>query len=373
MRVVFVGPAWPLRGGIAQFIAIYAQRLEQAGHTVRVFGFHRQYPLLIFPGKGQIDHSEMRIPLDIHSLLTPYNPLTWPRTLQAIVHWKPDVVVFKYWIPFFAPAFGWLARRLRRRGIRSVYIIDNIDFHERWPLAAALTRYALSPATRLVTMSSSVHDSLRRLLPRFPEKRIHSLHHPNYDFYATGESDGAALRRELGVATDAPLPLFFGFIKPYKGLDVLLSALPGALRELPDLKLLVAGEVYGSDSVYRELIERHSLPVIWHDRFIPNEQTAAYFAAADVVVLPYRTATQSGITQLAFSCGKPVIASCVGGLPEIIDEGRTGYLVPPEDPDALAAAIVRFFREADDMVPAVRQANQRFGWEPFIELLEEML
>jgi len=371
MRVAFVGPAWPLRGGIAQFIAIYAGKLEQAGHSVRVFSFRHQYPAFLFPGKEQLDPSEMRIPLDIHPVLTPYDPRTWPGALRAIAHWQPDVVVFKYWIPFFAPAVGWLIRRLRRRGIRSLVVIDNIDFHERWPFAERLTRYALGAADTLVTMSTSVRESLRALLPGFPQSRIAALNHPSYDYYATADADGPALRAELGIPPTVPLILFFGFIKPYKGLDVLLRAMPQVRAALPDAHLLIAGEVYGDDTLYRQLIAQAGAPVIFHDRFIPNERTAAYFVAADVVALPYRTATQSGITQLAYACGKPVVATRVGGLPEVVEDSVTGYLVPPDDPAALADALVRFFREGRDMTSAVRAAGERFSWEPFVKLVEQ--
>ncbi len=367
MRISFVGPAHPIRGGIAQFIAILAERLQKRGHTIKVFSFHRQYPKLLFPGKEQIDHSEKRIELDIEAIVTPYNPLTWCSAIRKIKRWQPDVLIMKYWIPFFAPLYAWLTRRMKRT--RVIFIIDNIDFHEKWIAGNFLTRLALGKASYLITMSDAVYQSVGKVLPRYPRKNVIPLFHPNYDFYAENISRKDA-RKHFGLG-EGKIILFFGYIKRYKGLDILLDA----MRDIPDCTLLIAGEVYGDASVYQEKIARLGDRVQFHNRFIRNEEVPLFFNASDVVVLPYRSATQSGITQLAFAFDKPVIATDVGGLSEVIHDGVNGYLVRPDDASAIALAVERFFEndDAHRFSEAIRKEKAKYDWEPFVDEMEKLL
>ncbi|MCK5118286.1 MAG: glycosyltransferase [Candidatus Latescibacteria bacterium] len=377
MKIAFLGPAYPHRGGIAQFIAILAGKLAQSGHRVRIFSFVKQYPKFLFPGKAQNDPSRMVLSLDIKPVLTPYNPFTWVPAARKIAAWKPDILILKYWIPFFAPAFGVIVRLLKRfTRIQIVYIIDNIEFHEKWPLADWWTKFALAKADTLITMSDSVTQSACALLVNFAPDRITKLRHPNYDFYTHSENDLTEFKKQLHI-TDEPVILFFGYIKPYKGLDILLEAMPNILTELPNAKLLVAGEVYGDERMYTDRIEKGHLRenVIFHNRFIDNEQVGRYFRASDVVVLPYRSATQSGITQLAFSFDTPVISTDVGGLSEAVKEDENGFLVEPESSGALARAVVRYFKEdcKERFTHAIRQEKQRYTWDPIITVLTSSL
>jgi len=370
MKIAFLGPAYPYRGGIAQFVAILAEKLVQSDHQVRIFSFVKQYPKLLFPGKEQLDHSKMVIALDVKPVLTPYNPFTWLPAALKIAAWKPDILILKYWIPFFAPAFGFIVRFLKLfTRIKVVYIVHNIEFHEKWPLADLLTRFALGKADTLITLSDSVCQSARLLLRNFALSRIIKLRHPNYDFYTHSESDLTEFKKQLRIH-DEPVILFFGYIKPYKGLDILLRAMPNILTELPNLKLLVAGEIYGEDQVYTNLVEQLHLKenVILHNQFISNEEVGKYFLSSDVVVLPYRSATQSGITQLAFSFDTPVITTHVGGLGEVVKDNENGFLVEQDAPQALAQAVVRYFKKdcKERFTHAIQQEKHEYSWGPLI-------
>ncbi len=370
MKIAFLGPAWPFRGGIAQFIAILAEMLEERSHEVTVFSFIKQYPKLIFPGQEQIDKSSKKIDLNIVPVLTPYNPLTFHRTIKAILEAKPDIVVFKYWIPFFAPAFGYILKKLRKHGIRTLCIFDNIEFHEKWMFADKLTEYVLDSTTDAITMSESVYQSLVTKFPAFPHRSIYKLKHPNYDFYKENPiKPKESITKKL---------LFFGYIKKYKGLDILLEAMPLILKDNPDLRLTVAGEVYGDREVYNSIIDKYSLHenVEFNARFIANEEVEQFFTNADVCILPYRSATQSGITQLAFSFCTPVIATDVGGLSEIITENYNGFLIKPDNPEAIAQAVNKYYAEEKcrqfSMNIYNQQQSNEFSWEPFIETIEKL-
>ncbi|MDP8231539.1 MAG: glycosyltransferase [Candidatus Zophobacter franzmannii] len=370
MKIAFLGPAYPIRGGIAQFIAIFAELLEKQGHDVTIYSFIKQYPKLIFPGQEQIDKSEKVIDLKVKPVLTPYNPFTYNQTIKAILKDKPDLVIFKYWIPFFAPAFGFILKRLKKAGIKTLCIFDNIEFHEKWMFADKLTGYVLKSTSEAITMSESVFNSLQEKFPWFDSARVHKHKHPNYDFYRENElKPKSELTNRL---------LFFGYIKTYKGLDTLLQAMPGIIKANPYLKLTIAGEVYGDIEQYTKLIEEHNLGeyIDFQNRFIANEEVESFFLNSDVCVLPYRSATQSGITQLAFSFCTPVIATDVGGLSETIKDNYNGYLVEPENPQAIVEAVSKYYKEEKyrQFSEAIysQQQNDEFSWGPFINTIESL-
>ena len=368
MKIAFLGPAYPLRGGIAQFMAILAKKLQDRGHEIKVFSFKKQYPKLIFPGKEQIEKSKMVIDLPIESYLTPYNPFTYPKTIKEILAFEPDLLILKYWIPFFAPAFGYIISKLKKKSkIKVLYNIDNIDFHEKWVGGDLLTKYAFRKADFFITMSDSVDQSLFKLFPKLGKEKVVKLDHPTYDFYASERKHNFDFQYNL---------LFFGYIKPYKGLDTLLEAMPLVLKQLPQLKLTIAGEVYGDDSVYLDIIKKYHLEdyIILNNRYISNEEVKDFFLDADVCVLPYKHATQSGIIQLSYAFGVPVIATAVGGIPEVIQEGKTGSLVPLNDVKALAEAIINFYQHFDlkESYQHIIKENNNYSWEPFLEVIEKL-
>ncbi len=368
MKIAFLGPAYPLRGGIAQFIAILAEKLQQNGHTLKIFSFKKQYPKLLFPGKEQVENSEMIIDLPIESHLIPYNPLTFAKTIREIKAYQPDILILKYWIPFFAPAFGYIIKRIKKKNKTKVlYIIDNIDFHEKWLGGESLSKYALKKADYFITMSDNVSQSLFKLLPNLKQNQVFKLNHPTYDFYAKQQKHSFELQNNL---------LFFGYIKQYKGLDILLEAMPAVLQKLPNLKLTIAGEVYGDKSSYLDIIRKHNLEkkIVFHDKYISNEEVQKFFLSADVCVLPYKHATQSGIIQLSYAFGVPVIASSVGGIPEVVQEGKTGYLVPANDIEALSQAIINFYLKGnlEESFKHISHENEKYSWTPFIEVIEKL-
>ncbi len=368
MKIAFLGPAYPLRGGIAQFMAILASKLQKRGHEIKIFSFKKQYPKLIFPGKEQVEKSKMFIELPIESNLIPYNPLTYAKTIKSIIAYQPDILILKYWIPFFAPAFGYIINKLKRKSnIKVVYNIDNIDFHEKWIAGDLLTKYAMRKADFFITMSDSVTKSLFNLFPKLAEDKVVMIDHPTYDFYASKQKDNFDFQYNL---------LFFGYIKPYKGLDILLEALPLVLTKIPQIKLTIAGEVYGDASIYQEIIQKNNLNkyIDFQNRYISNEEVKDFFHKADVSVLPYKHATQSGIIQLSYAFGIPVIATSVGGIPEVIAEDVTGKLVAVNDPESLAKAIISFYANFDleKSFKAIMKENSKYSWQPFIDLIEKL-
>jgi glycosyltransferase involved in cell wall biosynthesis len=278
---------------------------------------------------------------------------------------------------FFAPALGTVARALRRRGVRVIAIVDNALPHERRPGDRALARYALGAADGLIVMSDQVRRDVETLGLR---GRVVQVAHPTYDLFGEGVARDEA-RMSLALPADAPVLLFFGFIRRYKGLHVLLEAMPAIRAGLPNAVLVVAGEFYADEADLRAQAARlgltdDSVPAVRFDAdYIPDDRVATYFSAADVVVQPYVTATQSGVAGIAYHFGRPVVTTNVGGLAETVPHDRAGLVVPPEDPAALAAAVVRFFEEpklADRLGRGVREESDRYSWDRVYEAIEEL-
>jgi glycosyltransferase involved in cell wall biosynthesis len=365
-RFCLIGPTYPYRGGIAHHTTLLALHLR-ANHETLFISFTRQYPGWLFPGRGDRDPSQTPLRTETEYLLDSINPLSWRRTLSRVAEWSPDVVVMPWWVPFWAPAWAALGRGIKRMrpAPALLFICHNVLPHEHSPLDRSALRLALRYGDGFVVHSKS--DS-EQLLSQFPGARITVTPHPTYA--ALSESDPPAV--SLDLPDDRPLLLFCGFVRPYKGLDILIEAMPTILESRP-VHLLVAGEFWQSDAPYREQIDRLNVgeAVTLVNRYLTNEELSAFLALADVLVLPYRSATQSGIVQLAFGRQKPVITTDVGGLTEAVVNGRTGLVVPPEDPPALAAAVNRFFDE--DLGPQfeanIRQERDRFSWGRFVEEL----
>jgi glycosyltransferase involved in cell wall biosynthesis len=369
MKIAYIGPAYPWRGGISEFLMNSALKSFQSGHSVKVFSFSKQYPKLIFPGKDQIDYSKKEFPFPVEQGMIPYNPLTWNKAVKSVLDFKPDLIIFKYWIPFFAPMYAYMIRKMRKNTkAKMMYILHNIEFHEKWPMAEFLTALALKHADFLVTLSSSVYNSVFKILPDFPAQKVIQAFHPNYEIkpLSPEETDLAFSQLDIPKKKTA---LFFGYIKHYKGLDILINAFRKVVDHNPDIQLLIAGEVYGNDQVYHNLIKENNLSdhIIFHNHFIHNDDIPKYFAVADVVVQPYRSATQSGISLLAFSYHKPVISTQTGALDEIVKANQNGILVPVENPDALAQAIIDYFEKYDTefMIQFIKNEIEAFSWDSF--------
>lgn len=368
MKFVLVGTAYPHRGGIAHYVALLTRELRAAGHEVTVISFSRQYPGFLFPGKSQEETGPETIRVDAEPLIDTVNPLSWFRAAARIRSLAPDLVVYKYWMPFFAPAYGTVARRVRAAGIRNCFLLDNLIPHERRPGDLALTRWALGPVDCFIAQSAAVAGDLRSFRPRAP---LAEVPHPVYSIFPPGAGRAAA-RERLGV-TASEVALFFGFIRGYKGLANLFRAVARIPGER-DFQLLVGGEFYEDDRPYRRLMAELGIEhrVVLHDRYIPNDEVGDFFNAANVVVLPYVTATQSGIIQIAFNYDRPVITTDVGGLPEVVRPGELGEVVPAEDPGRLAEALLDYFDGGKEAryAPRVAEEKKRYSWSGLVEVLE---
>lgn len=376
LNLAILGIAWPMRGGIAQYTTILARELARR-HRVDFISFKRQYPSILFPGKTQLDTSEDPLRFPTQPIIDSINPATWFQAANRVSAARPDAVLFKYWMPFFAPAYGTILRQVKKhwrpRPVRSIMIVDNLIPHEPRPFDLRLTRWLMKTVDAYIVQSGAVREDLLRLRP---DASFREVAHPVYSLFGERVPKEEA-RRALGLDPSQPLLLFFGFVRRYKGLDTLLRALP-AIRAGLDRppRLVVLGEFYEGREETRALITRLGLDeaVEAPGDYVPDEKVGLYFSAADVVVLPYRSATQSGIVQIAYQLERPVICTDVGGLAEVVLDGRTGLVVPPEDPEALAAAVVRYYREdlEPGFVEQVREEKRRYSWDPLVAAIEEL-
>jgi glycosyltransferase involved in cell wall biosynthesis len=352
-----VGPLAPWRGGLAQYLALLGEALMPTAE-VRGVTFTRQYPDFLFPGQTQFDPGAPRPRFPVEAMLDSIGPWSWKRVARRLEAFAPGAVILKWWMPFFAPSFASSVGPLRRRGTRVVLVCDNLVPHEKRPFDDAFTRWMLRNSDGYLVMSESVESDLARLKPGAPQRRVL---HPLYAQFDQGRYTRESARAKLGL--EGEVALFFGYIRRYKGLDTLLAAWP-AVRARRPVTLVVAGECYEDPAEYERLAERAG-GVRMLQRYIPDEEVEALFKAADVVVLPYRSATQSGVTHVAYALGRPVITTDVGGLSETVVPGETGLVVPPGDPAALAGAIAEFFERdlGPRLVAGVRALQARHSWE----------
>lgn len=372
--VVIVGPAHPLRGGgMATFNERMAQAFQEQGAEVEIVTFSLQYPSFLFPGKSQITDEPAPPGLRIKVLINSVNPFSWIKAGNYIRKKKPDLVVFRYWLPFMGPSLGTIARIINRNKHSSILAItDNVVPHEKRPGDKAFTSYFLSACHGFITLSQAVLEDLKKFVPAKPAI---CLPHPLYDNFGALESKEEACKA-LGLDPGYKYILFFGFIRAYKGLDLLLKAMADErLRQQPAIKLIVAGEFYDAPEPYQQIIREHALDdrLILRTDFIPNSEVGHYFCIADLVVQPYKHATQSGVTQVAYHFDKPMVVTKVGGLAELVPDGEVGYVVEP-DPEAIAGAIHKFFNgEASRQFSKnIQTYKKRFSWKLFVNAIHEL-
>jgi glycosyltransferase involved in cell wall biosynthesis len=371
MNIILLGTAYPWRGGIAHYIALLARHLQKNHHHVDVVTFRRQYPALLFPGKTQSETGDPGIVLSTESLMDSINPCNWIRVGWKLRKRNPDVVIFKYWLPFFAPCFGTICRIIKfRRTTKVVAICDNVLPHEHRPGDKLLTRFAFGAVDRYIVQSDSVERDLLKLVSNPQYKKVA---HPIYEIF--GESIPKQDARDRLHLSDERILLFFGYVRRYKGLDILLDAMKFVVHQL-NVKLLVVGEFYDDEQQYRSQAERLGLKdaVQFVSEYISNDRVAEYFSAVDCVVLPYRSATQSGIVQIAYNFNKPVIVTRVGGLAEIVPDGIAGFTVPPESPQEFADAILKFYREEveQSFSDAVKKEKLKYSWNHLVHAIESL-
>ncbi len=373
MKITVLGPAHPYRGGLASIMQIMARTFQRRGDEVRIETFTLQYPSLLFPGKSQTVSTPAPDDLAIRRSVNTVSPFNWWRVGRRLRRERPDFILLKYWTPFMAPCFGTIARLARSNGhTRVICQIDNVEPHERHLTDRPFNRYFLSAVDGFVYMSEQVHGELRAYTD------APALFSPHPLFENFGERigrDEACVR--LGLDPKMRYALFFGLIRDYKGLDLLLDAWARLRRDgtADDCKLIVAGEFYTAREPYLRQIERLGLSdaVILHDFFVPDDEVRNYFSAADFVVQPYKTATQSGVTQIAYQFCLPMIVTDVGGLAEIVPDGRTGYVCPPTA-EGVARAIGRI-REGDTLErfrANCLDERRRFSWEAMCDRIAEV-
>ncbi len=373
MRIGVLGPFPPFRGGIATFDYHLVRALARHGEALAI-NYRNLYPSFIFPGTSQLDQSEQPFSQESRALFDPFHPWRWRRGRRELDQLDLDVLLLSWWTPIFAPSMMRFLRKWAKQPGRLLAIIcHNVLPHESFPLEERLQRALLRRADILVT---HWQGDRARLQQWFPDKRVLSLFHPVYHDFPDTPLSRAEARQRLGIPEHAGrVLLFFGLIRPYKGLAVLLEAFARLLERRDDVSLVVAGEFYEPQSEYRELLEpleRRGRLVV-HDHFIPNEKVCLYFRAADGVVLPYRHATQSGIVPLAYAWQRGVIVTDVGGLAEMVEPGRSGIVAPPDDMNALVEAMDCFLKDQERIEQGVADVAARFGWDRYVSaILQEV-
>jgi glycosyltransferase involved in cell wall biosynthesis len=362
-----MGPAHPLRGGIAAFNERLATELQRMGHEVMIYTFSLQYPRFLFPGKSQYSDSPPPPDLDIRIRINSVNPLNWLRTGREIRKINPDLVITRFWIPLMAPSLGSILRRIRsNRHTRVICIADNVVPHEKRPADKMLTSYFLQACDSFIAMSTIVRDDIERMT----SKPVRLVPHPLYDHFGNRVEKEEA-RNHLMLQEGDKVLLFFGFIRRYKGLDLLLEAMTDPRIREERIRVIIAGEFYENKYPYLQFIQKHELQktVLLHDHFISDDQVKYYFCAADAVVLPYRSATQSGIAPMAYHFERPMIATHVGGLPETIPDEKAGLVCDP-DPRSLAEAILKFYRLGEAyFIPGILTGKQKYSWRTMAETI----
>lgn len=366
MKIIILGTAYPYRGGIASFNERLAFELIAQGHEVVIYTFTMQYPGFLFPGKTQFSEDPKPENLKIIRSLNSVNPVSWIRTGLKIRKENPDLIISKFWLPFMGPSLGTALRVAKTKKCKCISIIDNIIPHEKRPGDLFLAKYYTRIIDKFVVMSSSVLEDMKKFTKTKP---VVLAPHPVYDNYGEIVPRDEACKY-LKISTEAKYIMFFGFIRDYKGLDLLLEALNDKFFVLKGIKCIVAGEYYGNEQKYIDLIDILNIRdlLILKTDFIPNEEVKYYFSAADLIVQPYKTATQSGISQLAYHFEKPMVVTNVGGLAEIVENGKSGYVVEPEVCE-IKKALKDFFTEEknDTFTINLKKKKEEFSWKNFVK------
>ena len=371
MKIAILSCFYPYRGGISQFNACVLQELEKS-HTVKAFNFRRQYPDILFPGKTQyVTKDDNAVPVESQALLDTANPFSYIATARAIREWNPDLLIMRYWMSWFAPSLGYIARHMKK-GCKVISILDNVVPHEPHFFDRPFTKYFLKPQDGFVVLCNAVRQDLLNIMP---DARHICTPHPLYSHF------GEKMQREeaekaVGIKNgNTKNILFFGLIREYKGLDLLIEAF-GKLDK--SYRLIVAGEPYGSFEKYQKLIDAspNKDNIILNTNYIEDSQVSKYFSSADVCVLPYRSATQSGISSISYHFEVPMITTDVGGLRETIGERGTGVIMENGEPATIARAIEDYFAPENagmrgEMILNIRKEKERLSWGTFCSKLED--
>ncbi len=389
--IIIIGPAHPLRGGLASYNERLAREFMQQGHKVSIYTFSLQYPGFLFPGTTQFSTEPAPVDINIHVRINSVNPLNWLSVGKELKKLQPDLIVVRYWLPFMGPCLGFILRIVKQnKHSKIVCIADNIIPHEKRFGDKPFTKYFVKPVDAFITMSEKVLGDLAQFAPTKPARFVA---HPLYDNFGEKISIEEA-RKYLGIALDEKILLFFGFIRKYKGLDILLDAMkilkddnnklnssnyppeqgPDLLSGGDEGKLLIAGEFYEDRKPYDEQIERLSIKdsLILKTEFIADSEVKYYLCAADLVVQPYRSATQSGVTPLAYHFEKPMIVTNVGGLPSLVPDDKVGLIAAP-NAESIAAKIQEYFQKgAAHFLPHLIEEKKKYSWSKMVQTIFEV-
>ena len=370
MKIIIMGTAHPFRGGLAAFNERLAKQFINEGHDVEIYNFTLQYPSILFPGKTQYTDEPAPEKLTIKRKVNSVNPFNWLKVGKELRAMAPDVLIVKFWLPFMGSAFGTICREVKKSGkTKIICIADNIIPHEHRPGDMLFTKYFSKAIDGWIGMSKEVYNDVLKVVAK-PKRAL--VPHPVFDNYGQVISREEALKN-LELEDKYKYLLFFGFIRGYKGLDLLLKAMAEPeLAKMDNVKLIIAGEFYGDSAPYFKLISDLNLEtrVVLRTDYIPNEAINSYFCASDLIVQPYKTATQSGVTQIGYHFGKPMLVTNVGGLPEIIGDKVSGYVVEPNE-KSIAQAIADFYNNNryDSFAAATLERKKDFEWDKLTQAI----
>ncbi len=370
-KIVLIGPVYPYKGGISHYTGLMYRALASV-HDVSMVSYSFQYPKILYK-KEQKDYSNDTFKPDkVEYLINTANPFNWLKSATRISRLNPDLVIVQWWHPYFAPCYQSIIKRIKRKSSAKVmFICHNVFPHERFPLDRALTKRTLKKGDYFIVQSGQDENDLLGILP---DARYKRAVHPTYNAFKMQNMSKEEARKILGIQDKEKVLLFFGFVRKYKGLDYLIKAMPTIKEKLPDCKLLVVGDFGDNKDEYMSLIDEYDVrnAIDIHDGYIPDKEVEKFFAACDVVVLPYVSATQSGIAQIAYGFDKPVIATNVGGLPDVVIDDKTGYLVEKENPQALAYAVIRYFNGNMEarFEEGVKEESEKYSWDRMVEHID---
>jgi len=370
-KIIIIGPAHPLRGGLATFNQRLAKAFNDNGHDCSIWSFSLQYPSFIFPGTTQYTNEPAPENLVIHTLINSVNPFNWIKTGNRLKREKPDLVIVRFWLPLMGPALGTILRKARKnKHTKIICIADNVIPHEKRPGDKPFTRYFFKSCIAFITYSTKLQQALRLFEKTKPAQLVS---HPLYDNFGAILSRQEA-RQHLGLPQEDKIILFFGFIRKYKGLDLLLDAMANEGIKKAGIRLLVAGEFYEDEKPFREQIQQLGISdqLILRTDFIPDSEVKYYLCAADAVIQPYRNATQSGVTPLAYHFEKPMVVTDVGGLPSLVPHEKVGLVVKPE-PASIAEGILRFYQLGENyFIPHLRLEKLKYSWANLVKAIQTL-
>jgi glycosyltransferase involved in cell wall biosynthesis len=375
-KIILIGPAYPYRGGNALFVTHTYEALKNH-FEVKIYNYKLLYPSFLFPGTTQFDKSKEQVfQVSSERVVNSINPFNWIKVAGLLKKENADLVVFDWWHPFFGFCHGAISFLIRKKYKNKIlFITENVVSHEANTIDKFLTRIGLNYASKFLVLSGIVEKEVQLYSKG---KKVYRSELPVYDCYKKDEvRDIEKLKKELGFAEDSLVLLFFGYVRKYKGLDLLIKSLPEILSTIPEAKLLIVGEFYDDPKDYFELIKK--LKIEEHvkvvNQFVPNEEVGKFYQCADVVILPYRSATQSGILNVAYGFNKPVVVTNVGGLAEFVDEGKTGFIVEPNSPDAIADGVKKFLiaKEKTDFAQYILERKSKNSFNRLPEVFEKIL